>query len=189
MSGPESSSSERIAYNTAGSTKRLPARHSITDVLRGRHSASAATAGSALEPRRCNPNSSDPGYQARGIQPPSIHISFLEGIPADPASISFGARWSPSYQDDQVRREWFEVEILQEEPGSFAGTAAAYWTRLRFISSVVGGRRMNRGCGRTSCPGISLSSNRWSTFAMISGASTKARFSPRHLRGPTPNGM
>lgn len=47
-------------------------------------------------------------------------IAFLEGIPGEPVSVSFGVQWNPAYQDDQIRREGFELEVLQEERGSFA---------------------------------------------------------------------
>jgi len=47
-------------------------------------------------------------------------IAFLEGIPGEPASVSFGVQWNPAYQDDQIRREGFEIEILQEGRDSFA---------------------------------------------------------------------
>ena len=47
-------------------------------------------------------------------------IAFLEGIPGEPASVNFGVDWNPAYQDDQIRREGFEIEILQEGRDSFA---------------------------------------------------------------------
>jgi len=49
-----------------------------------------------------------------------FHISFFEGVPEGAASASFAANWNPAYQNDEIRREGFEIEILQEEQGSFA---------------------------------------------------------------------
>jgi hypothetical protein len=47
-------------------------------------------------------------------------IGFLEGVPEGIASVSFAARWNPAEQDDVIRREGFEVEVLKEDQDSFA---------------------------------------------------------------------
>ena len=47
-------------------------------------------------------------------------IPFLEGVPEEFASVSFGARWNPAEQDDNIRRQGFEVEVLKEDQDSFA---------------------------------------------------------------------
>ena len=48
------------------------------------------------------------------------HPHLLEDLPEEPDTVSFAAQWLPAYQDDDVRREGFEIEVLQENQDSFA---------------------------------------------------------------------